>query len=234
VANGKLPSLSMVRVSHDHMGSFGSALAGVNTPETQQADSDLAVGLLVQAVSESPYAADTLIIITEDDCQDGPDHVDSHRATAFFVGPYVKKGAVVSRHYSQVNALRTMEDILGTEHLNLNTAYQRPMVDVFDITASGEWSYSATASTALQTTALAAAPGGVGAPYAQGETVRPRHDAKYWARLTKGFDFSDADCVPPAKFNKLLWKGLMGKKPYPAPHTRYAEEHEKARELSER
>src|SRR5258708_40222400 len=57
------------------------------TPETQQADDHLAVGLLVQAVSESPHAADTLIIVTEDDCQDGPDDVDSPRATAYAVGP---------------------------------------------------------------------------------------------------------------------------------------------------
>ena len=69
VANGNLPSLSLVRVSHDHMGSFGSALGGVNTPETQQADCDLAVGRLVEAVAKSPYAADTVIIVTEDDCR---------------------------------------------------------------------------------------------------------------------------------------------------------------------
>jgi len=67
VANGNLPSLSLVRVSHDHMGSFATALANVNTPETQQADDDLAVGRLVQTVAASRYAADTLIIITEDD-----------------------------------------------------------------------------------------------------------------------------------------------------------------------
>src|SRR5262245_52168040 len=91
VANGHLPSLTLFRVSHDHMGSFGTALAGVNTPETQQADDDLAVGKLIEAVASSPYAKDTLVIITEDDCQDGPDHVDSHRATAYVVGPYVKK-----------------------------------------------------------------------------------------------------------------------------------------------
>ena len=132
-----LPNLSLVRVSHDHMGASPRRLGGVNTPETQQADDDLAVGRLVQSVSESPYAADTLIIVTEDDCQDGPDHVDSHRATTYFVGPYVKKGAVVSEHYSQVNALRTIEDILGTQHLNLNTAFQRPMTDVFDFGCAG-------------------------------------------------------------------------------------------------
>jgi DNA-binding beta-propeller fold protein YncE len=215
VASGRLPSLSMVRVSHDHMGSFATALGGVNTPETQQADDDLAVGLLVQAVSQSPYAEDTLILITEDDCQDGPDHVDSHRATTYIVGPYVKQGAVVSTHYSQVNALRTIEDVLGTEHLNLNTASQRPMTEVFDLRSSGRWSFTAEASTVLKTTQLVANAGGLGARFARGPDVRPRHDAAYWAKATEGFDFSEADRAPPARFNEVLWKGLMGGKPYP-------------------
>jgi len=215
VADGDLPTLSLVRVSHDHMGAFGSALGGVNTPETQQADDDLAVGRLVQAVSESPYARDTLIIVTEDDCQDGPDHVDSHRATAYVVGPYVKQGAVVSTPYSQVNALRTIEDVLGTEHLNLNTAYQRPMTDVFDLESSGRWSYVAEASTVLKTTALAKGPAGLGARFAKGPDVKPRHGARYWAKATAGFDFSEADRVPAARFNRLLWEGLMGARPYP-------------------
>jgi YVTN family beta-propeller protein len=215
VANGNLPSLTLMRVSHDHMGAFASALGGVNTPETQQADDDLAVGRLIQAVSDSRYAADTLIIVTEDDCQDGPDHVDSHRATAYVVGPYVKKGAVVSTHYSQVNALRTIEDVLGTQHINLNTAFQRPMAEVFDITSAPTWSYVAEASTVLSGTALAQAPGGLGVRYARGPVVKPKHDAKYWARVTAGFDFSDADRVPPAQFNRVLWTGMMGNKPYP-------------------
>jgi YVTN family beta-propeller protein len=154
VANGNLPNLSLVRFSHDHMGSFSSALGAVNTPETQQADDDYAVGKLVEAVARSPYASSTLIIITEDDCQDGPDHVDSHRATAYVAGPYVKQGAVVSTRFGQVNALRTIEDILGTPHINLNTAFQRPMADVFDITSSGSWTYTAVASTILKTTTL--------------------------------------------------------------------------------
>jgi len=96
VVTGKLPSLSLVRVSHDHMGSFGSALGNLSTRKTQQGDDDLAVGLLVKAVAESPYASDTLVVIIEDYCQDGPDHVDSHRSTTYVVGPYVKQGAVVS------------------------------------------------------------------------------------------------------------------------------------------
>jgi hypothetical protein len=198
------------------MGSFGSALGGVNTPETQQADDDVSVGRLVQAIAQSPYAADTLIIVTEDDCQDGPDHVDSHRATAYVVGPYVKQGAIVSTHYGQVNALRTIEDILGAEHINLNTAFQSPMTDVFDTSSSGAWTYTATASTVLGSTALAAAPGGLGVKYAAGPVVKPKHGAKYWAKATAGFDFSDADRVPPSRFNRILWRGLKGGQAYPA------------------
>jgi len=215
VKNGNLPSLSLVRISHDHTGSFGQALAGVNTPETQQADDDFAAGKLVEAVAHSPYATDTLIIITEDDCQDGPDHVDSHRATAYVVGAYVKQGAVVSARYSQVNALRTIEDVLGTQHINLNTAFQRPMSKVFDIHSIGAWSYNATASTILLSTSLKLAQGKESVKFAQGPVIKPKHSAAYWERVTRGFDFSDADRVPPAKYNKVLWKGLMGNKPYP-------------------
>jgi YVTN family beta-propeller protein len=215
VANGNLPSLSLVRLSHDHMGSFGTALGGVDTPEEQQADNDISVGRLVQAVAESPYAADTVIIITEDDCQDGPDHVDSHRASTYIVGAYVKQGTVVSTRYSQVNALRTIEDILGTQHLNLNTAFQPPMADVFDMHSSGNWTFVAEASTVLSGTQLAQALGSLGVQFAAGPIVKPKHDATYWAKATAGMDFSDADQVPRDKFNRVVWKGLMAGKPYP-------------------
>jgi len=215
VADGTLPSLSLVRISHDHMGNFGTALAGINTPETQQADCDLALGLMVEAVSNSRHASDTLIIVIEDDVQDGPDHLDSHRGTAFMVGPYVKKGAVVSTRYSQVSALRTIEDILGTEHINLNTAFQRPMTDVFDIRSSAKWTYTAEAAPVLATTMLALAEQKDGVRYATGPVIAPRHDAAYWEAATAGFDFSEADQVPPALFNRVLWAGLMGSKSYP-------------------
>jgi YVTN family beta-propeller protein len=216
VANGNLPSLTLLRVSHDHMGNFASALGGVIIPETQQADCDLSVGLLVQAIANSPYAADTLIIVTEDDVQDGPDHVDSHRGPALIVGPYVKQGAVVNTRYSQVNVLRTIEDILGTQHLNLNTAFQRPMADVFDVHSDGKWTYVAEASKFLKLTTLGSTLQASGVRFTDGPEIKPKHDAAYWARVTKGFDFSEADQVPTAQFNRVLWKGLMGNKPYPA------------------
>lgn len=215
---GNLPSLSLVRISHDHMGNFASALGGVNTPEAQQADCDFALGRLVEAVANSRYAADTLIIVTEDDVQDGPDHVDSHRGPAYVVGPYVKQGAIVSTRYNQVSVLRTIEDVLGTEHINLNTASQRPMADVFDIQSSGAWTFAAEASTVLSTTTLALADGQHGVRFAAGPVVTPKHNAAYWASVTAGFDFSEADEVPTAQFNRVLWKGLMGSKPYPTRH----------------
>jgi hypothetical protein len=215
VADANLPNLSLVRVSHDHMGSFATALGGVNTPETQQADNDLSVGLLVQAVAQSPYAQNTLIIVTEDDCQDGPDHVDSHRATTYFAGPYVKNRTVIGTPYTQVNVLRTIEDILGTQHINLNTASARPMAELFDVAATPVWTFNAEASTVLQSTALAEAPGKLGVRYAAGKVVKPKHDAAYWAALTDKFDFSDADRVPTGQFNRVLWKGLMAGRPYP-------------------
>jgi DNA-binding beta-propeller fold protein YncE len=81
VKKGNLPALSMVRLMADHMGSFTSAIDGVNTPEIQQADNDYAVAKLIEKVANSPYKSDTLIFILEDDSQDGADHVDSHRST---------------------------------------------------------------------------------------------------------------------------------------------------------
>ncbi len=213
IANNNLPSLETVRMGHDHTGSFATALGGVNTPDTQEADNDLAVGRLIEAVAHSPYANDTVIIVTEDDCQDGPDHVDSHRSTTYIAGAYVKKHAVISTRYSQVNVLRTIEDILGTQHISLNTAYQRPMSDVFDITSSGAWTYNAIASTILKTTSLALAETGV--KFAEGPDVLPRHDAAYWARATRGFDFSAEDRVPVDLMNEVMWEGVMDGKPYP-------------------
>src|SRR5262249_14636954 len=112
--------------------------------------------------------------------------------------------------------LRTIEDILSTPHINLNTAFQGPMADVFDIHSSGRWSYVAEASTVLSTTQLPNGPGGLGAPLAKGPQAKPNHDAPYWATVPKGWDFSAAARVPPDRFNRIVWAGMMGRKPYPA------------------
>ena len=118
------------------MGSFGTAIDGVNTPEIQQADNDYAVAKLIEKVANGPHKDDTLIFIQEDDSQDGADHVDAHRSTAYVVGPYVKHGAVISVKYSSVNMLRTIEDVLGVDHVDVQTASEKPMTEVFDIRLS--------------------------------------------------------------------------------------------------
>jgi DNA-binding beta-propeller fold protein YncE len=207
-----MPSLSLVRFMHDHTGSFGAAIDGVNTPDLQVADNDYAVGLLVQKIANSQYANNTLIFVVEDDAQDGGDHVDSHRSVAFVAGAFVKQGALVSTPYNTLDFVRTMEEVLGLPPMNLNDALAKPMADIFNTTPSA-WSFTATPS------ALLYAPG-VSLPLPPQPTSlvvpKPSHDAAYWARATAGMDFTSEDRVDPAGFNRLLWKGLMGDKAYPA------------------
>ncbi|MGH8326717.1 MAG: phosphoesterase, partial [Steroidobacteraceae bacterium] len=209
VEHGNLPQLSLLWLPGDHMGDFGYALDGVNTPELQQADNDYAVGLLVQAVAQSRYRSDTLIFIVEDDAQDGPDHVDAHRSTAYVIGPYVKQHAVVSDYFTTVNLLRTMEDILGIGHLSIFDANERPMTDLFDL-GRKDWSFTAVPSCLLAGTTLP-----LGAARAScAKALHSTHSAAYWALETRGMDFSSEDKVDAVGFNRIVWRGLMNA-PYP-------------------
>ena len=209
-AKGGLPSLSLVRFMHDHTGNFALATDGVNTPETQVADNDYAVGLLVEKIAHSSYAGNTLIFVVEDDAQDGPDHVDSHRSAAFVAGPFVKQGALVTTAYNTIDFVRTIEEVLGLPPMNMNDALARPMADVFSPTAHA-WSFTAVPSPILYTTTLPLP------PKAAGMVVpRPSHGSAYWARVTRGMDFEEEDEFDFAEYNKILWRGLMGHKPYPA------------------
>ena len=208
-AGGGLPDLSLVRFMHDHTGDFGEAMLGVNTPELQVADNDYAVGLLVEKIARSRYRDDTLIFVIEDDSQDGGDHVDSHRSVAFVIGPYLKQKAVVSTPYTTLSMLRTIEEILGIGTLNLNDASANAMADVFD-TSQKAWNYTALPSAMLYNTQLPLPARQSGMPIPQ-----PAHDAAYWAAATRGMDFSVEDRVDPESFNQILWRGLMGEKPYP-------------------
>jgi DNA-binding beta-propeller fold protein YncE len=210
-AQGGLPALSLVRLPHDHTGNFDTALAGVNTPELEEADNDYAVGLLIEKIAKSQYAKDTLIFVIEDDSQDGGDHVDAHRSTAYIVGPYVRQHAVVSTSYNTTNFVRTIEEILGLEPLNLNDSVADPMADVFDITQK-RWTFTATPSPLLYNTQL---------PLPPPQSVRmnipkPTHDSTYWASVTKGLNFSSEDLLNGAEYNRILWKGLKDDVSYPA------------------
>jgi hypothetical protein len=197
----------------DHMGSFGQAIDDVNTPQRQVADNDYALGRLIEAVANSRYRDSTLILVVEDDAQDGPDHVDAHRATAFVAGPYVKQGAVVSARYTTVNMLRTIEGVLGLEPMSIYDAYQRPMSDVFDLKQKS-WSFRAAPSDCLRRTQLP-----LPAPAQTAAATPPpcpaEQAASYWDEQTKGYDWSQEDRIPADAFNRVLWAGL-GHGPYPA------------------
>jgi hypothetical protein len=206
--NGGLPNLILIRFMHDHTGSFATAIDGVNTPERDVADNDYAVGLVVQTIANSPiYKNNTLIFVVEDDSQDGGDHVDSHRTTAVVVGAYVRNG-VVSTAYTTLDFVRTMEEVMGLPPMNLNDALATPMSDVFNTTPTA-WSFTATPSAILYTTSLPL-------PGPALPCRNPTPDFRYWARVTKGMDFSDADRVDDDTFNRVLWRGMMGNRPYPS------------------
>jgi YVTN family beta-propeller protein len=213
VTNKNLPQLTFLRYMHDHMGSFSTAVGGINYPEAQQADDDYAVGLTLQALARSPYAKDTLVFVVEDDAQDGPDHVDAHRSPAFIVGPYVKQRVVDSGNYNQVSMIRTIEDILGMDHLNLNDANALPMWTAFDLNQT-TWTFHAIASPFLSGTVDA----GAGTSFSDTLPAKPVHSAAWWAAQTKGFDWSREDRAPADLFNRIIWKGFRGNAAYPAIH----------------
>ncbi|MGO9338708.1 MAG: bifunctional YncE family protein/alkaline phosphatase family protein [Terracidiphilus sp.] len=213
-AKGNLPNLSLVRLMHDHTGNYTTSINGVNTPELDEADNDYAVGLLIQGVATSKnYKDNTLIFVIEDDSQDGGDHVDAHRSIAFIVGPYVKHRFVDSSFYNTVSMLRTIEDVLGTPHLNLNDALAQPMADAFDL-EQREWSYKAVPSAFLVSTTLPI-PKSAYDRAALLKHPKPLHDAAWWTEHTGGFDFSVEDHLDAEKYNGILWAGTMGNKLYP-------------------
>ncbi len=220
VKKGNLPDFEIVDFMEDHFGNFSSNVGGLENPLAEMASNDYAVGQLIEAVSNSPYWKDTVIFVVEDDAQNGPDHVDAHRSTAFIASPYVKSGSVVNTMYNSTNVLRTIEDILGVDHLGLNDANALPMSDVF-IKQPNLQPYASII------------PGILCEPPVnpdlvpechnpQGRTItraiKPLHDGQWWAQMTKGFNFSHPDMLDSDKFNRILWRGIMGdEKPYPEP-----------------
>jgi DNA-binding beta-propeller fold protein YncE len=207
------PNLMLIWLGGDHTGLFDRALDGVNTPETQVADNDYALGLIVDAVANSPFAKDTLIVSIEDDAWDGADHVDAHRTIALFAGPYVRQRAVVSTRYTTVNVVKTIEEILGIGPIGLNDALAAPMSDIFDPNAT-TWSYKAIVPDVLRSTKLPLPPAN------HAHVAYPSHSAAYWAKAMAGQDFSGPDRIDPVTFTRALWRGLKVNAPYPPKSTR--------------
>jgi DNA-binding beta-propeller fold protein YncE len=204
--SGTLPALTLLRLSHDHFGDFDKALDGVNTVETQMADNDYSLGLVVERIARGRAADSTLIFVIEDDSQNGADHVDARRSVALVVGPYVRQGALISTRYTTINILRTIEAVLGLKPLNLNDALAMPMSDLFDPNQS-QWSYRAEAADVLRTTQLPI-PADRFAPKESADATCPRRSSKYWSTAMKGQDFSKEDRLDTPRFNSALWQGL--------------------------
>ena len=131
VKENRVPSFSYLWLPNDHT-------AGVNpnflNPYQLVAQNDAALGQIVAAISSSPIWNESLIIVMEDDAQNGPDHVDATREVALLIGPSVKRGAVVSDRFDQLSALRTVELILGLDPMHLGDALAAPMFSAFTTT----------------------------------------------------------------------------------------------------
>ncbi len=208
VAAGRTPRLTLLRLAHDHFGSFAEADDGVNTPDRQMADNDYAIGRVAETVARSPAGHSTLIAIVEDDAQNGGDHVDAHRSVAYLIGPGVRRGAVVSTRYTTVNLLKTIERLLNLPPLGLNDSLALPMADAFDPALTTPWRYTARWPQPLDNTALPKPP--VRVALRRPAELAPERAAAWWAAATAGQDFSAEDKLDTARFNAALWRGMKG------------------------
>jgi len=161
---------------------------------------------VVDAVSHSPYWADTAIFVLEDDAQDGADHVDAHRSTAFVISKYspgsAAKPNVEHRFYTTVNVIHTMEELLGLPPMNQNDAYAPLMVGLFSgpgDQAPYQADYRNLKNGLIYETNKREAPG---------------------AKISSRMDFSRPDAAGAARLNRVLWQDQKGSVPVPVPrHT---------------
>jgi DNA-binding beta-propeller fold protein YncE len=194
----EMPQFILLRLPNDHT-------AGLNkkqpTPFASVADNDLAVGRAVDAVSHSAYWEDTALFVLEDDAQDGPDHVDSHRSNALVISKYspppkrdegMTHPFVDHTFYTTINMVRTMEALLGVPPMNSNDARAAVMAPLF----SGD---------------------GTQAPFKANFRNRDngliyKMNEKEW-KEGASMDFSHADAIDTTLLNKSLWQDAMGDKP---------------------
>jgi YVTN family beta-propeller protein len=191
VKNGDLPQLELVRLGNDHT---AGTRAGSATPQSYVADNDAAIGRLVDVVSHSKYWASTAIFITEDDAQNGPDHVDAHRTLALAISPYTKRGATDSTHYDTSSMIATIEDLLHLPPMTITDARATRMWNDFtkkpDLTP-----YTAKSPTVV--------------PY--GDPNYPKNGAAApMAAQAAKWDLADADAAPEDALNQSIWKAVKG------------------------
>jgi len=185
-AAGSVPSLNTLRFINDH--TEGTKI-GKPTPFAHVADNDYAVGLFIEYLSKHPIWEKSAIFILEDDAQNGADHIDAHRSTAYVAGGFVKRGYVDHTMYSTSSMLRTMELILGIPPMSQYDAAAEPMWRSFNKTSNNT-------------------------PFV---SIKPTVDLNEkntkddeLARISASFDFSKEDNVPDLLFNQVLWKAIKG------------------------
>ena len=189
---GAMPQLIVMRLGNDHTAGL---TPGRIAPRSAVADNDYALGLIVEALSRSRFWPKTAVFVLEDDAQNGPDHVDSHRSPAFVISPYVRRRTVDSTMYNTASMLRTIELILGLRPMTHFDAAARPMASVFQARPEAR-------------------------PYTA-EKPRIRLDernpaAGEAAARSRRLDFSEADRIDDDELNRILWMGLRGE-PAPVP-----------------
>jgi DNA-binding beta-propeller fold protein YncE len=191
---GEMPQLQVIRLPNDH--TSGTA-TNKPTPIAAVADNDVALGMLVEAVSRSKFWPQTAIFVVEDDAQNGPDHVDAHRTIAFVVSPYTKRGVVDSTMYSTASMLRTMELILGLKPMSQFDAAAMPMYNSF--TDRPDFS------------PYRALPANV--------DLNERNLKTAWgADLSRKMDLTKEDAADDLLLNEVVWRSVRGAdSPMPAP-----------------
>jgi len=194
----QMPELVVLRLPNDHT---AGTRPDMPTPSASVADNDLAVGRVVEAISNSVYWEDTAILILEDDAQDGPDHVDAHRSIGLVISKYspstTEKPLIEHHFYTTVNMIRTLEDLLGLPQMNINDSYAAPISNLF----SGPGAQPAfTADRRNLDNGLL---------YAINPPKNPT------AEQSMELDFSHADSANTTILNAILWRDRKGDQPMP-------------------
>jgi len=197
LANNSVPAFMTVRFMHDHTQGY---TAKVKSPQAQVADNDYGVGQLVEAISKSSIWQHTAIFVVEDDSQDGPDHVDAHRSTAYVISPYIKQSYVDHTFYNTDSILKTMEMLLGLNPLTQYDAVASAIVGPFDTVPSNTAQF--TAAPAAQAIMC-----GVNPALKALKPGSPMHKA---AVESAKMNFDLPDSAPSAKLNQILWKSVKG------------------------
>ncbi|MEO5897091.1 MAG: bifunctional YncE family protein/alkaline phosphatase family protein [Vicinamibacterales bacterium] len=193
-AKHALPRLSIIRLGNDHtLGTRPGAL----TPRAMVAENDIALGRLVEAISHSRFWNESAIFVLEDDAQNGPDHVDSHRSVALVISPFAKRQAVDSTLYTTSGMLRTIELVLGLPPMSQYDAAATPMYNAFQ--PSPDLSFYNARSARIR--------------------LDERNGADAWgAAASLAMIFEEADLTPEYALNEILWKSVRGRtSPMPPP-----------------